>query len=79
MNNRPSFLSRILPFFMAIIMLGVFIMGFIILSWFLMIIAIIGGIFFLIGYIRFKLTKPKMKVNEKQHRIIEHDDTDAKQ
>lgn len=70
MKFGQSFTARFLPYFMAALMVVIFVIGLIVFSWILIIAAILGGILFLIATIRRKIDERKKR---KQNRIIEHD------
>jgi len=79
MNNRPNpILVKIMPYVAMAIFLIIIVVGFVLLSYILLIGAIIGLVLFAIGYIRTRFfnknrTRPvSHQKDEKQGRVFEH-------
>ncbi len=70
------FLAKIMPFFVLGLMIVIFVVGFVLLSYLLIFGALIGFVLFTIAWLREKLfpTKRITVTKPKEGRIIDHDD-----
>ena len=66
--------ARLLPFFIMGMMIVIFVVGIIFLSYLLIFGALIGLVLFIITWVRQTFFPPKDVLPKKQGRIIEHDD-----